>query len=54
MIADVQDWLDNPADNGGWILIGDEGPMNGTAKAFGSGGNLSPAARPELTINFTP
>jgi hypothetical protein len=26
MVADVQDWLDNPAGNFGWLVVGDEKP----------------------------
>ena len=35
MIADVQDWLDNPGNNNGWVLIGDEAAVC-TARRFGS------------------
>ena len=35
MVADVQMWLDNPASNFGWIVIGDEASA-GTAKRFDS------------------
>ena len=35
MIADVQAWLDSPADNHGWILRGDEGSQS-TARRFES------------------
>jgi hypothetical protein len=33
MVADVQDWLDNPAGNFGWLVLGDEKPTL-TAKRF--------------------
>ena len=53
MVADVQMWLDNPASNFGWIVIGDEG-FAGTAKRFDSREHPTPTNRPMLTINFTP
>ena len=49
--VDVQDWLDNPSTNYGWILVGDEG-TNRTARRFGSRQNTDPNFRPQLTIEF--
>lgn len=58
MVADAQDWLDNPAGNFGWILIGEESTQP-TAKRFDSrdsgvvvvvGGGASP---PQLIVDFT-
>lgn len=52
MVADVQDWLDNPSRNFGWILIGNEdGPR--TAKRFDSKDNPAEENRPVLTVSFT-
>lgn len=34
LVADVQDMLDNPAANFGWILVGDESPPTTNAKRF--------------------
>lgn len=49
---DVQLWLDDPASNFGWIVIGDETTL-GTAKRFDS--RTSPSlAGPVLTIDFNP
>jgi hypothetical protein len=53
MTADVQAWLDAPATNFGWIVIGDE-TMAVTAKRFDSRENPTAANRPRLTIVFTP
>ncbi len=51
MVADVQNWADNPATNFGWIVIGDE--VNATtAKRFGSRENLTPGFRPVLTVTY--
>jgi spore coat protein A len=50
MVSDVQDWLDDPATNYGWILIGDEANPT-TARRFGSREGSSP---PSLVVDFTP
>jgi hypothetical protein len=51
MVADVQDWLDNPANNFGWIIIGNESMLS-TAKRFDTKENAIAANRPKLTVNF--
>ncbi len=53
MVADVQAWLDNPATNFGWVLIGNEA-ADRTARRFDSRENRNPAYRPVLTIEFIP
>ena len=53
LVADVQWWLDNPVQNFGWILIGNEAAA-ATSKRFDSRQNENLALRPRLTINFTP
>jgi hypothetical protein len=50
MVADVQDWLDNPAGNFGWLVLGDEKPTL-TTKRFDTRESASP---PVLTIQYTP
>ena len=50
MVADVQSWLDNPASNFGWLVLGDETAI-GTAKRFDTRESASP---PMLTIEFIP
>ena len=52
MRADVQGWLDDPATNFGWLLLGNEIPLE-TARAFDSRQGIDPSLRPSLTINFT-
>jgi hypothetical protein len=49
MVADVQSWLDNPASNFGWLVLGDESAI-ATAKRFDTRESASP---PVLTIQYT-
>jgi len=49
MVADVQSWLDNPASNFGWLVLGDES-TSATTKRFDTRESASP---PVLTIEFT-
>jgi hypothetical protein len=51
LAADVQRWLDEPATNQGWILLGDESAPT-TVKRFGSRENTDAAAQPVLEIEF--
>ena len=51
MIADVQGWVNNPATNFGWILLGNE-EDNRTAKRFDSREHPSAANRPKLTVTY--
>lgn len=53
MVADVQSWLDNPASNFGWLLLGDESTF-GTVREFFSREASDTAVRPSLVITFTP
>jgi hypothetical protein len=53
MVADVQSWLDNPQDNFGWMLRGNEG-VAASAKRFDSRESLTAENRPQLTIYYTP
>jgi hypothetical protein len=52
MAADVQSWLDTPAGNFGWIVIGDES-VERTAKRFDSLQHRTAANRPVLTVYYT-
>lgn len=52
MVADVQGWLDAPAGNFGWIVVGDESDSP-TSKRFGSR-EAGSTNRPKLTIDFDP
>ncbi len=52
LAADVQDMLDNPGDNFGWIIIGVE--LGGdTAKRYATKENSSAINRPRLEIEYT-
>lgn len=51
MAADVQQWLDNPAQNFGWILIAGENAR--TAKRFDSRENTVEGFRPVLEVTFS-
>jgi hypothetical protein len=48
MVADVQSWVNNPASNFGWLVLGDESVAGG-AKRFDSRESSSP---PVLTIEY--
>lgn len=47
---DVRSWIANPAQNFGWILVGDN--VTAGAKQFASGENADPALRPKLSITY--
>lgn len=53
LVADVQDFVDNPLGNFGWVIVGDE-LLSGTAKRYDSRENPDPSVRPILTIEYTP
>ncbi len=52
ILADVQDWVDNPSGNFGWVLIGNESTTS-TVKRFASKDNPTMASQPALTVKFT-
>lgn len=51
MVADVQSWLDNPGENDGWILIGNESTGQ-TVKRFDTKENPDAENRPVLTVTY--
>jgi hypothetical protein len=53
LVADVQRWLDDPAANFGWILIGNE-TTSPTARRFESRQSPSASFRPVLTLDWQP
>ena len=52
LVARVQGWVDSPATNFGWIIIGNESGV-ATAKEFGSREIVPSTMRPLLTVEFT-
>ena len=52
LVADVQEWVDNPDSNFGWILQGPD--TNQTARQFDSREATNASNRPKLTITYTP
>ena len=52
MATDVQGWLDTPATNFGWVVIGTEGTQQ-SAKRFDSRENPNAANRPKLRVFYT-
>jgi spore coat protein A len=57
MVADVQSWLNNPAQNFGWIIVGTETTTQ-TAKRFATRENTGATSgvtwKPRLAITYTP
>lgn len=51
LTADVQAWLQQPASNHGWLLVGDEAQLQ-SAKRFESRENTSAANQPRLELDF--
>ena len=51
MVADVQGWLDNPAENFGWILLANEGASS--ARRFTSRESSLADRRPILEVEYT-
>jgi len=52
LVADVQQWLNQPATNFGWIVVADESDSK-NAKRFDSRENIG-GVRPSLIVNYTP
>ena len=53
LIADVTAWVDQPDDNFGWIVLGDE-PVVQNARRFISRENGDVELRPMLIVEYTP
>lgn len=52
LAADLQQWLDNPATNFGWLLTGDEATQK-SVKQFDSRQNSNSSTEPMLDIDYT-
>lgn len=53
LVADAQAWLNAPATNAGWAIIGNESVASST-KRFDSRNHPTPANRPSLVVTYTP
>lgn len=53
LVGDVQSWLDDPATNHGWVVVGDE-PFVQSVKAFASRENVVERQRPRLVVTYAP
>jgi hypothetical protein len=54
MVNDVQGWLDTPATNYGWAIVGGEALTDSlTAKGFGTKENSTESNRPRLKVFYT-
>ena len=53
LVADAQAWLDAPASNFGWLLLGNE-TTSQSVKRFDTREAISESSRPSLTLEFTP
>jgi len=51
MVKDVQEWLDSPETNFGWVLLGNE-TDSGTVKVFASRQNSNVSIHPQLRVSF--
>jgi hypothetical protein len=52
LVNDVQDWLDNPAQNFGWMIKSADEATPKTAKRVASRESSDPALRPQLALEF--
>ena len=53
LVADVQAWVDAPALNYGWVIVGNEVTLE-SAKRFESRESADIARHPTITVNYTP
>ena len=53
MANDVQSWVNTPASNFGWAIVGNKETESANARRFASGNNASESDRPHLTIVYT-
>ncbi|MCC6320701.1 MAG: multicopper oxidase domain-containing protein [Phycisphaerales bacterium] len=52
MVSDLQNWLDAPSTNFGWLLLGNETGSR-TARRISSRQNPTPSEAPTLTVTYT-
>lgn len=53
MVADVQDWVSNPANNAGWILLCEREDLERSVRKFASREAAISTNRPSLEVQFT-
>ena len=53
LIADVQAWANNAANNFGWAIVGNTEGAATNARRFASRDNTTVSVRPQLTITYT-
>jgi hypothetical protein len=53
-VSDVQDWLDQPANNFGWLLKLDVETVSQSTKVFGTREASDPSEHPKLVVSFDP
>ncbi len=53
LVADVQNWLDSPAANFGWMLRATSESTLSNSREFASSENANVAQRPTILINYT-
>ena len=53
MIKDVQDWLDNPSENFGWLLQNESESTRQSFRVFWTSNVNDPELRPQLQITFS-
>jgi homospermidine synthase len=52
LVADVQSWIDTPAVNYGWVMVGNEATLE-TAKRFDSRESSDITHHPTITVAYT-
>jgi hypothetical protein len=53
MVADLQDWVRNPANNAGWIIICEREDLERSVRKFASREAFNSTNRPSLEVQFT-
>ena len=52
LLADLEFWIENPDQNFGWILLGDESGRDKTVQKIGSRENNTESQRPQLAVTY--
>ncbi len=52
LVADVQNWLDDPSNNNGWFLLSSSEGSTGTARRFSSRESLASGGVLDLTVTY--